>query len=133
CEEPVPSVAHVTVPDWIYGHAVPTDEAVLVAHNWQELRTCMWDYVGIVRTNKRLQRALRRVRNLREEINSYYFDYLVTADVLELRNIADVAEMIITSAMERRESRGLHYSLDYPERLRIGKDTKIERAPEKEL
>ena len=132
CAEPVPSVNDVTVPDWVYGHAVPTDEAVLVAHNWQELRTCMWDYVGIVRTNKRLHRALRRVRNLREEINSYYFDYLVTADVLELRNIADVAEMIITSAMERHESRGLHYSLDYPERLRNAKDTKIVRAPEKE-
>ena len=72
------------------------------------------------------------MRNLREEINSYYFDYLVTADVLELRNIADVAEMIITSAMERHESRGLHYSLDYPERLRNAKDTKIVRAPEKE-
>ncbi|MBR5591970.1 MAG: L-aspartate oxidase [Kiritimatiellae bacterium] len=132
CEAPVPSVEHITIPDWVYGHAVPTDEAVLVAHNWQELRTCMWDYVGIVRTNKRLHRAMRRVRNLREEINSYYFDYLVTADILELRNIADVAEMIITSAMERHESRGLHYSLDYPERLRIGKDTKIVRAPEKE-
>lgn len=132
CAEPVPSVAHVTIPDWVYGHAVPTDEAVLVAHNWQELRTCMWDYVGIVRTNKRLHRALRRVRNLREEINEYYFDYLVTADILELRNIADVAEMIITSAMERHESRGLHYTLDWPERLRNAKDTRFVRAPEKE-
>ncbi len=132
CAEPVPSVEDVTIPDWVYGHAVPTDEAVLVAHNWQELRTCMWDYVGIVRTNKRLRRALRRVRNLREEINEYYFDYLVTADILELRNIADVAELIITSAMERHESRGLHYTLDYPERLRNAKDTHLVRAPERE-
>lgn len=132
CAEPVPSVAHVTIPDWVYGHAVPTDEAVLVAHNWQELRTCMWDYVGIVRTDKRLRRALRRVRNLREEINEYYFDYLVTADILELRNIADVAELIISSAMARHESRGLHYTLDYPERLRIARDTDLVRAPEKE-
>jgi L-aspartate oxidase len=92
----------------------------------------MWDYVGIVRTTKRLQRALRRVRNLREEINEYYFDYLVTADILELRNIADIAEIIITSAMARHESRGLHYTLDYPERLRIAKDNRIVRAPEKE-
>ena len=132
CAQPVPSVAHVTIPDWVYGHAVPTDEAVLVAHNWQELRTCMWDYVGIVRTDKRLRRALRRVRNLREEINEYYFDYLVTADILELRNIADVAELIITSAMARRESRGLHYTLDCPDRLRLAKDTDLVRAPEKE-
>lgn len=133
CAQPVPSVAHVTIPDWVYGHAVPTDEAVLVAHNWLELRTCMWDYVGIVRTNKRLQRALRRVRNLREEINGYYFDYLVTADILDLRNIADVAELIITSAMARHESRGLHYTLDYPEKLRIAKDTSIVRTPAAEL
>ncbi|MDO5462615.1 MAG: L-aspartate oxidase [bacterium] len=132
CAQPVPSVAHITIPDWIYGHAVPTDEAVLVAHNWSEIRTCMWDYVGIVRTNKRLQRALRRVRNLREEINEYYFDYLVTADTLELRNIADLAEIIISSAMARHESRGLHYTLDYPERLRIAKDNRVVRAPEKE-
>ncbi len=132
CDAPVPSVAHVTIPDWIYGNAVPTDEAVLVAHNWLELRTCMWDYVGIVRTDKRLRRALRRVRNLRQEINEYYFDYLVTADILELRNIADVAELIITSAMARRESRGLHYTLDCPDRLRLAKDTDLVRAPEKE-
>ncbi len=132
CAEEPPSAGARTIPDWIYGHAVPTDEAVLVAHNWQELRTCMWDYVGIVRTDKRLRRALRRVRNLRREINEYYFDYLVTADVLELRNIADVAELIITSAMDRHESRGLHYTLDYPERLRNARDTDLVRAPEKE-
>ena len=103
------------IPDWQSGAAVPSDEAVVVEHNWNEVRTMMWDYVGIVRTDKRLERALRRARNLREEIRQYYLSYLVTPDVLELRNIAAVAELVIRSAMRRRESRGLHYTLDYPE------------------
>ncbi len=131
-ETPVVPASEVKIPDWVYGRAVPSDEAVLVAHNWQELRTCMWDYVGIVRTDKRLQRALHRVQNLRREINEYYFDYLVTADVLELRNIADIALLIITSAMTRQESRGLHFTLNFPERNRIAKDTTMVRSPEKE-
>ncbi|MCX7819187.1 MAG: L-aspartate oxidase [Kiritimatiellae bacterium] len=104
----------VRIPDWKTGDAVPSDEAVVVEHNWNEVRTCMWDYVGIVRTNKRLERAARRIRNLRLEIRQYYKQYLVTSDVLELRNLAAVAELIIRSARLRRESRGLHYSLDYP-------------------
>jgi len=104
----------VEIPPWEYGDAVPSDEAIVVEHNWNEVRTCMWDYVGIVRTNKRLDRALRRIRNLRSEIRGYYWDYLVTADTLELRNIADVAELIVRSALARKESRGLHYTLDYP-------------------
>jgi L-aspartate oxidase len=85
-----------------------------VEHNWNEVRTCMWDYVGIVRTDKRLDRAMSRIRNLRQEIRRYYLDYLVTPDVLELRNIAAVAELIVRSAQRRRESRGLHYTLDHP-------------------
>ncbi len=102
------------IPDWEPGDAVPSDEAVVVEHNWNEVRTCMWDYVGIVRSNRRLERAARRIRNLRREIREYYLSYLVTADVLELRNIAAVGELIIRCAQQRRESRGLHYTLDYP-------------------
>ncbi len=106
-------VRQIEIPAWRYGDAVPSDEAVVVEHNWNEVRTCMWDYVGIVRTNKRLERALRRIRNLRAEIRQYYLAYLINADVLELRSIADVAELVIRSAMRRHESRGLHYTLDF--------------------
>ncbi|MCL1919683.1 MAG: L-aspartate oxidase [Kiritimatiellaeota bacterium] len=115
--------AKLRIPDWEYGTAVASDEAVMVAHNWMEVRTCMWDYVGIVRTSKRLTRARNRIRNLRREIRAYYFDYLVTADTLELRNLALVADLIIRSAMRRRESRGLHYTLDYPGALPRAHDT----------
>ena len=111
------------IPDWQYGTAVASDETVMVAHNWMEVRTCMWDYVGIVRTDKRLARARNRIRNLRREIREYYFDYLVTPDTLELRNLALVGELIVRSAMRRKESRGLHYTLDYPETKRLAKDT----------
>jgi L-aspartate oxidase len=111
------------IPDWQYGTAVASDEAVMVAHNWMEVRTCMWDYVGIVRTDNRLERARRRLNNLRREIRAYYFDYLVTPDTLELRNLALVGELIVRSALRRKESRGLHYTLDYPETKRTAKDT----------
>ena len=102
------------IPAWRIGNAVPPDEAVLVSHMWDEIRRLMWDYVGIVRTNKRLARAAHRIRTLRKEIRDYYFRYLVTPDTLELRNLAVCAELIVKSAQKRRESRGLHYTLDYP-------------------
>ena len=102
------------IPAWRIGNAVPEDEAVLVAHMWDEIRRLMWDYVGIVRTNKRLARAAHRIKTLRKEIREYYFKYLVTPDTLELRNLAVCAELIVKSAQKRHESRGLHYTLDYP-------------------
>jgi L-aspartate oxidase len=115
----------VKIPDWEYGAAVPSDEAVVVEHNWNEVRTCMWDYVGIVRTNKRLERAERRIHTLRQEIRQYYLDYLVTPDILELRNITAVAALIVRCAQMRKESRGLHYTLDYPEKEENPGDTVI--------
>jgi L-aspartate oxidase len=103
-----PDGLEVKVPDWHSGNAHNPDELVVVSHNWDEIRRAMWDYVGIVRTNKRLQRALKRITNIQEEIQEYYWDFIVTSDLLELRNIATVAEIIVKCALARPESRGLH-------------------------
>ena len=112
-----------TLPSWDASQVTDSDEDVIIAHNWDELRRFMWDYVGIVRTNKRLQRAEHRVRLLLDEIDEFYSNYKVSRDLIELRNLAQVAELMIRSAMQRHESRGLHYTLDYPQQLAEAKDT----------
>ncbi|MHA6492831.1 L-aspartate oxidase [Pseudomonas borbori] len=111
------------LPGWDASQVTDSDEDVIIAHNWDELRRFMWDYVGIVRTNKRLQRAEHRVRLLLDEIHEFYSNYKVSRDLIELRNLAQVAELMIRSAMLRHESRGLHYTLDYPGLQSEARDT----------
>ena len=114
---------------WTSGLATDSDEEVVIAHNWEEIRRFMWDYVGIYRTNKRIERAKNRIKLIQAEIDKYYRDFKVTSDLLELRNIATVAQLIIDCSLLRHESRGLHYNADYPDLVpELGeKDTIIER------
>ncbi|CFR07016.1 L-aspartate oxidase [Yersinia frederiksenii] len=111
------------LPDWDESRVDNSDERVVIQHNWHELRLFMWDYVGIVRTTKRLERALRRINTLQQEIDEYYANFRISNNLLELRNLVQVAELIVRCAMERKESRGLHYTLDYPEQISDPKPT----------
>lgn len=111
----IPMPQHI--PLWDESQVSNSDEEVVIAHNWHELRLFMWDYVGIVRSNKRLERALRRCTMLQQEIADYYRNFRVSNNLLELRNLVQVAELIIRCAMQRKESRGLHYNIDYPEKM----------------
>jgi L-aspartate oxidase len=111
------------LPVWDESRVTDADEEIVISHNWDELRHFMWSYVGIVRTTKRLQRAQRRIELLHEEIDEYYTNFRVTSDLLELRNLVDTADLIVKCALLRHESRGLHFSRDYPETLSQPIDT----------
>lgn len=126
-EDILSRLGKISTPDisnpWDESRVRNSDEDVVISHNWDELRRFMWDYVGIVRTQNRLERATHRIKLLQKEIAEYYSNYKVSSDLIELRNLATVAELIIRSANERKESRGLHYSLDYPNKSPVARDT----------
>ncbi len=111
-----PSTLDLRVPKWEYTNSQNEDELAVIHHIWDEIRTLMWNYVGIIRTNKRLQRAKSRLENIQSEISEYYWDFQLSPEILELRNIAQVADLIVTSSLTRKESRGTHFNLDYPEK-----------------
>ena len=121
-----PAKPSVTLPYWDESRVTDADEEVIITHNWNELRRTMWNYVGIVRTNKRLTRAMHRIKMLRDEVDEFYSNFRVSNNLIELRNLLQVAELIVRSAMERHESRGLHYSKDYPDMLDIAVPTVLE-------
>jgi L-aspartate oxidase len=121
---------NVSLPDlplWDASRVTDPDEEIVISHNWDELRRFMWDYVGIVRTTKRLQRAQHRIRLLKREIEEFYSHFRVSHDLIELRNLVVTADLIVRCALQRRESRGLHFSRDYPEMLPQARNTLIKR------
>jgi L-aspartate oxidase len=120
------SLDEAILPEWDESRVTDADEEIVIAHNWGELRRFMWDYVGIVRTNKRLQRAEHRIRLLTGEIDEYYTNFRVTNDLIELRNLVLTADLIVKSAMLRHESRGLHFSRDYPEQMALATPTVLD-------
>jgi len=117
------------LPAWDASGTEPESERIQIKQNWDEIRTTMVNYVGIVRSDERLRRARRRLGLIREEIASYYWQHPIGRDLIELRNLSLVAELIVRSAQSRRESRGLHYSIDYPDMLPEAKDTVLKPAP----
>ena len=124
-----PAQSRPALPDWDDSRVTDPDEMVVITHNWHELRRFMWDYVGIVRTTKRLERAAHRITLLQREIHEFYSQFQVTRDLLELRNLVQVADLIVMSALMRRESRGLHYSRDFPDTDPEGKPTVLVPPP----